>query len=130
MAQILLAEDNAGVRITVRETLNRAGFEVIEATNGIDAVQIYQQFLPDAVLLDIGMPSKDGMTALKEIREFDPFARVAMLTAYGFDHIVKQAMDAGATYFIVKPFVRQRLINTIKQMLSEPVPTDAQRVVA
>ncbi len=130
MAQILLVEDSIGVRMSVRETLRRAGFEVIEATNGFDAVRMYQDYLPDAVLLDIGMPSKDGLTALKEIRAFDGFARVAMLTAYGLDHIEKQAHDSGAIDFIVKPFVRTRLLNTVKQMLESPVPRDAERATA
>ncbi|MDA1035679.1 MAG: response regulator [Chloroflexi bacterium] len=130
MAQILLVEDSVGVRISVRETLTRAGYEVIEATNGFDAVTMYQNYHPDAVLLDIGMPSKDGLTALKEIREFDGNARVAMLTAYGFDHIVKQAQDSGAIDFVVKPFVRSRLVNTVRQMLEAPMPSDAERAIA
>ena len=130
MAQILLAEDSIGVRMSVRETLRRAGFDVIEATNGVDAVQMYQDYHPDAVLLDIGMPSKDGLTALKEIKEFDDSARVAMLTAYGFDHIVKQAQDSGAIDFIVKPFVRTRLVNTVKNMLQAEPPRTGERAIA
>jgi two-component system, chemotaxis family, chemotaxis protein CheY len=127
MATILLAEDNASVRLSVRETLRRMGHEVLEAVNGIDAVRLYKGLIPDCVLMDVGMPAKDGLTAFREIREFDPQARVAMFTAYGMDTIVEQAREMGAVDFIVKPFVRRRLVAGVDRMLRSPatvaVPT-------
>jgi DNA-binding response OmpR family regulator len=131
LATILLAEDNALIRISVRETLRRMGHEVLEAVNGIDAVRLYKGLVPDCVLMDVGMPAKDGLTAFKEIREFDPQARVAMFTAYGMDNIVEQAREMGAMDFIVKPFVRSRLVAGVERMLrnapdstAAPVPMD------
>ena len=121
MATILLAEDNATVRLSVRETLTRLGHDVLEATNGLDAVRLYRDLVPDIVLMDIGMPSKDGLTAVKEIRAFDPYARIAMLTAYGMESVVQQARELGASDFIVKPFVRTRLVHGIERMLKGPL---------
>ena len=121
MATILLAEDNTSVRMSVRETLIRLGHDVLEVTNGLDAVRIYREMVPDVVLMDIGMPAKDGLTAVKEIRAFDPFARVAMLTAYGMENIVQQARELGVSDFIVKPFVRSRLLAGIDKMLRGPL---------
>lgn len=121
MATILLAEDNASVRLSVRETLTRLGHDVLEATNGLDAVRIYHDLVPDVVLMDIGMPAKDGLSAVREIREFDPFARVCMLTAYGMEPVVQQARELGAVDFIVKPFIRARLLSGIERMLREPL---------
>jgi two-component system chemotaxis response regulator CheY len=121
MATILLAEDNTSVRLSVRETLTRLGHDVLEATNGIDAVRLYRDMVPDVVLMDIGMPSQDGLSAVKEIREFDPYARIAMLTAYGMESVVQQARELGACDFIVKPFVRTRLLSGIEKMLKGPL---------
>ena len=121
MATVLLAEDNASVRMSVRETLRKLGHDVLEVTNGLDAVRVYRDMVPDVVLMDIGMPAKDGLTAAKEIRDFDPFARVAMLTAYGMENIVQQARELGVSDFIVKPFVRSRLLAGIEKMLRGPL---------
>jgi 3-oxoacyl-[acyl-carrier protein] reductase len=131
LVTILLAEDNALIRISVRETLRRMGHEVLEAVNGIDAVRLYRGLVPDCVLMDVGMPAKDGLTAFREILEFDPQARVAMFTAYGMDNIVEQARELGAMDFIVKPFVRSRLVSGVDRMLRNlpeqsavPIPMD------
>jgi two-component system chemotaxis response regulator CheY len=121
MATILLAEDNTAIRLSVRETLTRLGHDVVEAVNGVDAVRYYKTTVPDCVLMDVGMPTMDGLTAFREIRRYDPYARVAMFTAYGMDSIVEKAKDLGSIDFIVKPFVRRRLVAGIDRMLAGPV---------
>jgi two-component system chemotaxis response regulator CheY len=118
MATILLAEDNSAIRLSVREMLTRMGHDVVEAVNGIDAVRFYKASVPDCVLMDVGMPAMDGLTAFREIRRYDPHARVAMFTAYGMDSIVEQAKDLGTVDFIVKPFVRRRLVAGVDRMLA------------
>jgi two-component system chemotaxis response regulator CheY len=120
VATILLAEDNAAIRLSVRETLTRLGHDVVEAVNVVDAVRFYKVSVPDCVLMDVGMPTMDGLTAFREILRYDPHARVAMFTAYGMDSIVEQAKDLGAIDFIVKPFVRRRLVAGVDRMLAAP----------
>lgn len=130
MATILLAEDNPSIRLSVRETLTRLGHEVVEAVNGVDAVRFYKAAVPDCVLMDVGMPAMDGLTAFRQIRDYDPFARVAMLTAYGMESVVDQAREIGAVDFIVKPFVRRRLVAGVDRLLAglvKPPPLYACR---
>jgi len=62
------------------------------------------------------MPAMDGLTAFREIRQYEPHARIAMFTAYGMDSIVEQAKDLGTLDFIVKPFVRRRLVAGVDRM--------------
>ena len=105
------------MRTRIRVHLTRAGHEVLEATDGMEAVQKYESVHPDAVLLDIKMTGMDGIDALKQIRSFDPAARVTMLTTDAPREVVEQARDYGATAFILKPFTNQRLLDAVAKML-------------
>ena len=89
----------------------------MEAENGIQAIEKYQNEAPDAVLMDISMPEMDGLNALRAIRELDPTARVAMLTAMGQQNIVIEAIKAGARDFIVKPFDPDRILKSLSKLL-------------
>jgi two-component system chemotaxis response regulator CheY len=93
------------------------GHEIAEAENGAKAVEVYKDQKPDLVLMDITMPEMDGLTALKEIRGYDPKAKVVMLTALGQESVVLEAIKSGARDFVVKPFERERVINAITKLL-------------
>jgi two-component system chemotaxis response regulator CheY len=121
---ILVADDAAFVRLWCTKMLGRHGFEVLEAADGRDAVAKYRDHRPAAVLLDVAMPELDGLGALREIRELDPGARVAMLTGLGQRHIVLEALNAGARDFVVKPFKPERVLSAVKKLL-EPLSADA-----
>ena len=116
MTTILVVDDSAGVRMTVQENLRRAGYTAVVAANGEEAIEMYKNQPTDAVLLDVDMPYKDGLATLKELREFDGAARVTMLTAHGFEHVVQQARALGAMDFIVKPYRATRLVDTVHKM--------------
>lgn len=118
MAKILLVDDAAFMRMRCAKLLVEEGHLVIEAANGREAVETYQRERPDAVLLDITMPEMDGLTALKLIRELDPRARVAMVTAMGQQAIVLEALKSGAKDFVVKPFDRDRVLVALQRLLS------------
>jgi len=120
MTKILVADDAAFVRLWCNRMLTRRGFEVLEACDGRDAVAKYRDHRPDAVLLDVAMPELDGLGALREIREFDPSARVAMLTGLGQRHIVLEALNAGARDFVVKPFRPERVLSAVQKLLDIP----------
>jgi two-component system chemotaxis response regulator CheY len=99
--------------------LERNGFEVVgEAENGEIGVVKYKEIKPDIVTMDVTMPKMDGVQTLKLIREYDPKARVVMVTAMGQEQIVKQAVLSGAKSFIVKPFKEDRLVETLNKVLS------------
>jgi two-component system, chemotaxis family, chemotaxis protein CheY len=118
MAKILVVDDAQFMRVKCSRLLQDAGHEVVEASDGSEAVELYQSAKPDAVLLDITMPKMDGLTALKEIRKLDPNARVAMLTAMGQQAIVIEAVKAGARDFVVKPFDASRVVQAVEKLLS------------
>lgn len=118
MAKILIVDDAQFMRLRCARLLKEQGYEICEAQNGREAVEVYQEVRPDAVLLDITMPEMDGLTALRQIKQIDPNARVAMLTALGQHGIVLEAVKAGARDFVVKPFEPERVLAAVQRILS------------
>jgi len=117
MTKILIVDDAEFLRVRISKMLTGDGFEVIEADNGLRAVDTYKAQKPDLVLMDITMPEMDGLRALKEIRSFDSAAKVVMLTALGQESVVLEAIKSGAKDFIVKPFERDRVLNAIQKLV-------------
>ena len=118
MAKILTADDAGFVRRWCARVLSDAGHEVIEAANGEEAISRYKEQRPDAVLLDILMPGIGGLEVLKQLRQHDPDARVAMLTTQGQLDVVVEARRLGAKDFVVKPCDTERLLAAINRVLS------------
>jgi two-component system chemotaxis response regulator CheY len=116
MATILVVDDAAFMRMRISKILTEAGYEVIQAENGLDAVEKYRSVKPDAVLMDITMPEMDGLTALKEIRRVDPNAKVAMVTALGQQQVVLEAVKSGARDFLVKPAEAERVLAAVNKL--------------
>jgi len=117
VSRIMVVDDAQFMRMRVSKLLIEHGYEVIEAIDGETAVQTYRSVNPDAVLMDITMPHKDGLTALAEIRHFDPQAKVIMLTALGQQPLVLQALQIGAKDFLVKPYDPERILKTLQKVL-------------
>jgi two-component system chemotaxis response regulator CheY len=116
---ILIVDDLTFIKIVLRDILEKAGFRVVgEASNGDEAVRLYQDRRPDVVLMDITMPGMDGLTALKRIRGLDPSARVIICSALGQQRLIVQAIQLGAKDFIVKPFQPQRVVSALKKALN------------
>jgi len=114
----MIVDDAQFTRLRLNKLLTQNGYEVIEAGDGDEAVQTYRSTKPDAVLLDITMPYKDGLAALAEIRAFDPQAKVVMLSALGQQGMMLAAIKAGAKDFVVKPYNSEQLIKTVQKTLS------------
>jgi two-component system chemotaxis response regulator CheY len=103
----------------LKDILLKGGFEIAgEATNGAEAVRLYQELKPDLVTMDITMPEVDGIAAVKEIKKIDPNAKVVMVSAMGQQAMVIEAIQAGASDFIVKPFQPDRVLEALKKALS------------
>ncbi len=117
MAKIMVVDDAKFMRVRLTKLLVGHGFQVTEAENGEEAVQLYKSDRPDAVLMDITMPQKTGVEALTEIRGFDPQAKVIMLTALGQESMVVQAVQAGARDYVVKPFDPARVMLALQKVL-------------
>lgn len=118
MPTILVVDDAAFMRMRCAKLLKDNGFDVIEAGNGVEAVQKYTEARPDAVLLDVTMPEMDGLEALRQIKRVDPNARVAMVTAMGQQAVVMEALKAGARDFVLKPFQPDRILGAVRKILS------------
>jgi two-component system chemotaxis response regulator CheY len=119
MARVLVVDDAAFMRKMVSDALTKGGHEVVgEAGNGTEAVAQYQALKPEVTTLDITMPEKDGLAALKEIIALDPGARVVMCSALGQESKVLESIKAGARDFVVKPFQPDRVIEAVGKALA------------
>lgn len=117
MPKVMIVDDAQFMRLRLSKLLTEHGYEIVEAENGEQAVELYRSARPDAVLMDITMPHKDGLQALAEIRAYDPQANVIMLTALGQQSMVLQAVQSGAKDFVVKPFDPARLMKALEKVL-------------
>jgi two-component system chemotaxis response regulator CheY len=103
--RVLVADDAVFMRELLREILTEGGYEVVaEAADGAEAVERFREHSPDVVTLDIVMPKKSGLDALREILSADPGACVVMCSALGQEALVMESLETGARDFIVKPF--------------------------
>ena len=108
--RLLIVDDALIIRKRIREIAEEAGWEIAgEATNGEEAMKLYQQEQPDLVTLDIVMPILDGVSALKQLMQHDPNAKVVMVSAVDQKTKLAECIEAGAIDFIVKPFKKQSL---------------------
>lgn len=116
--KILVVDDAAFMRMMIRDNLKKNGYEnIIEAADGEQAVQYYKAENPDLVIMDITMPNKNGLEALKEIKQLDPNAKIVMCSAMGQESMVVEAIRNGAKDFIVKPFKADRVLKTVQGIL-------------
>lgn len=113
--KILVVDDSALMRNLIKKILIANNYNIIgEASNGKEAVKLYQELKPDIVTMDITMPIIDGIAALKNIKSIDSNAKVIMVTAMGQSWLVTEALKADAIDFIIKPFQEESVIKTIK----------------
>jgi two-component system chemotaxis response regulator CheY len=117
VARVLVVDDLELIRSLCARLLVKAGHQVVQATNGADALRLYGQERFDAVLLDVSMPEMDGLSTLQALRKLDPHAKVAMLTSYKETDVVKQAIAFGARDYVAKPFQHERLLEAVKKLV-------------
>ncbi len=123
---LLVTDDALIIREMIKDAAVNAGWEIVgEASNGQEAIDLYDQFKPVAVTLDMVMPEYDGLHALRGIREFDPNANIVVVSALNQKNVLKQAFKLGAADFIVKPFDKKLLIKTIDLCVAESASTGA-----
>ncbi len=119
MPRILTVDDSAAMRQMVEATLTAAGYEVLQATNGQEALEAAQQESFDLVLTDVNMPHMDGLTLVRRLRGLPAYRHtpVLVLTTEGTDERKHEGRQAGATGWLVKPFNPERLLATIAKVL-------------
>ena len=115
---LLVTDDALIIREMIKDAATDAGWEIAgEAVNGQEAIDQYQVLQPDAVTLDLVMPDFDGLHALRGIMLADPQARVCVVSALDQKKVLKEAFKIGASDFIVKPFDKTNLIDTLDHMV-------------
>ena len=124
-AKILIVDDSALSRRTLRRMVESAGYEVVEADDGMTALEVYFLEKPALVLLDLVMKGMYGLDVLVKLREMDPTALVVVASADIQSSTRKLVDEAGAQGFINKPFVSEQVIAAVAAALSEGAPSEA-----
>lgn len=116
--KVLVVDDAAFMRMMLKDILIKNGFEVVgEAENGALGVVAFQKLQPDIITMDITMPEMNGIDAVKAIKSLSPAAKIVMVSAMGQQSMVIEAIQAGASDFIVKPFQPERVVDALTKVL-------------
>jgi response regulator NasT len=119
MRRVVIAEDEAIIRLDLKEILQDEGYDVVgETGRGDEAVDLVREHQPDLVILDVKMPGSDGLAAARAIHELELKVAVLILTAFSQRNLIDEARDAGVAAYLVKPFQRIELIPAIDQAIS------------
>lgn len=120
MARIMIADDSDAIRMVLRDIIDIGHHELVaEATNGFESVQKFNETKPELLLLDVAMPKKDGISALKEILATNPNAKIIMITASDNINTMKECINSGALAYLLKPFNFEDVLTAIKKVLLE-----------
>jgi two-component system KDP operon response regulator KdpE len=114
--KILMVDDDPQIRRVMRVRLTGLGYEIIEARSGEQALEVFREFLPDLVLLDLNMPGMGGQAACRQIREGSDVP-IIILTVSNTENEKVQALDAGADDYVTKPFGMNELLARIRAAL-------------
>ena len=117
--RVVIAEDEAIIRLDLKEILLDEGYDVVgETGRGDEAVDLVRDHHPDLVILDVKMPGSDGLAAARAIRDLEMKVAVLILTAFSQRNLIDEARDAGVAAYLVKPFQRIELIPAIDQAVA------------
>ncbi len=117
--RVVIAEDEAIIRLDLKEILQDEGYEVVgETGRGDEVVDLVQTHQPDLVILDVKMPGWDGLEAARAVRDLELHVAVLVLTAFSQRNLIDEARDAGVIAYLVKPFQRIELIPAIEQAMA------------
>lgn len=120
--KVLLVDDSGLARRSTRRLLENAGYEVVEAEDGLSALELFAVEKPDIVLLDLVMKGMYGLDVLEKLREMDPVARVIVVSADVQTSSRDMVQAAGASGFINKPASPDQVVGMIEQVLKGAAP--------
>lgn len=117
--KILLVDDSYYMRTILRNILEDHQFEIVgEAASGADAIKQAKETMPDLITLDLILPDNTGLDVLKVIKEDQPETKVVVVSAVGQESVVEQAMKLGAEAYVVKPFIEEKVVEVISNILN------------
>lgn len=117
MAKILIVDDAVFIRTKMTQMLETSGHTLLEAKDGKEAIELYRKEMPDLILMDITMPELDGISAVREIKQINPSAKIIMCSSMGQQSKIVESIEAGAIDFIIKPYKDTQMMNAINRIL-------------
>jgi CheY-like chemotaxis protein len=121
MRSVLIVDDSDGVRAAIRGLFADCGWSVIEAKNGLQAVEAAQKFLPDVIVLDVAMPVMDGIRAAQLLMHKMPDARIIMCSLYATDESINQEIyRAGIRNVVMKSDACRHLVRIAEKLVTQP----------
>src|SRR5210317_2056513 len=123
MARILIIDDESQIRSMLRLMLERVGYEVVEAPDGIEGIRKYREKPADLIITDLIMPNKDGIGMIIDLKNEFPEVKIIAMSGGGVnkpDGYLKGAKKLGAAYTLTKPIDREEMLRTIKDVLKAP----------
>ena len=116
LKKLLVAEDNESNSLLLM-TILKKDYQIIHAVDGLETIQKYREYSPDAILMDIKMPNMNGLEATREIRKLNTCIPIIVVSAFAFDGDKQEARQAGCTDYLVKPIDSRLLKETLKKYL-------------
>lgn len=117
--RILIVDDAMLIRLMLKDILETNGYTIVgEADEADQAFDIYQETQPDLVTMDITLTSSSGIDAIRNILNYDNNARIVVISALEQKKVIMEALKYGAKDFIIKPFEEDRVVNSVKNLLS------------
>jgi DNA-binding response OmpR family regulator len=120
MPKILLVEDEIRMAENLKQVFTIKGYEVVLATTGKDAIELYQKENPDVVLLDLGLPDINGRDVLKDIKAKRPELKVIIVSGYADTNVQEELTKLGADYFLSKPVMPSKLYGVLNEVFNKP----------
>jgi len=116
--KVLVVDDSPFIFKAVKKALEPNGFEIVDnAPNGQVGLEMYEQYKPDVITMDVTMPVMDGIEAARALFEINKNVKIVILSAMGDDALVSQAKEIGVKHFVTKPFKADDLLSTVRQVL-------------
>ncbi len=120
MLNVLVVDDSTIMRRNIKNFLTSLGHNIIgEAENGNEALVFCKEEKPNLITMDISMPGLNGIEVIKEIKKLNKYYKIIMITAYGHNNAVKDALNAGAEGYILKPVTQDKLYESIGKIYPE-----------
>lgn len=118
MTKVLVVDDSIMIRKLIKTILENENHEVIaEASNGEEAYNLFCQYKPDLVTMDVSMPHTNGIVAVKKIINNYPDANIIMVSAISQRDMVFEALESGAKHYIIKPITKEKILSVINEVL-------------
>ena len=126
MKEVLLVDDEKNIRLVVGKSLEKGGYKVIYAVDGVEAVEKSNEIKPSLVLLDIRLPKMNGFLVLEALKSNDATKDipVVILSAHAEDEDIQKALSLGASDYLVKPVTQSELLTSVEENIKEEEDND------